>query len=294
MFRITSLPRIRPLPRTIRLFHDETTTSFIRRLEKANALSAGQLKQALQNCDPPGVDTVSAWTEYDTDLLLLAMPQLGSPEIRNAEDPRLFGRPNQRMTGLACRRCAHQQAGVERIEIFTTHDKVLCPRHHLWLGEGVTSSQIPIGSLLEIPAASRRHRNLITRFGRSRVCTAFHISAYINRRWLEQFGHFPQFADLHRQLTAAPGQEHTREQAVDAAALYPATIRLTAILSSPFWEQIAHSNRADNFLKRVTAEVTDGWHPQGGRDPLRRWMAENWLPAVTGSDVISPPPQCQK
>jgi hypothetical protein len=293
MLRTDPSRRVRPLPRKIRLFPDETTTSFIGRLETANALSRGQLKHTLQKSRRPWVDTLAAWTEFDPGRLSLAMPQLSPQYIRLVSDPRLFGRPNRRIERLACRRCAHERGAVERIEIFTTHEKVVCPRHRLWLGDGVETpgNQISVRTCPGITAASRHHRNLISRFGLTRVSRAFHISAYINRRWYEKFHHFDEVAHLHKRLTVADEPGQTANYATVAGTLYPTTVRLASTLASPFWEQIAHSTRPGRFLDRVTAEVTDGWFPEGGADPLRRWMAENWSPGFTGSDAISQPLQ---
>ena len=275
----------------MRLFPDETTASFVRRLEHANALATGQLTRTLHKSSRPWADTLSAWTESDPSRLRLAMPQLAQQESLTIFDRRLLGRPNRRISRLACRLCAHERGAVDRIEIYSTHESVVCPRHGLWLGEGVETprNQMSVRTCPGVLAAANHHRNLITRFGRVRVCTAFQISAYINRRWHDQGHHFDDFTGLHKNLIVTSGPDPTANYAIIAGALYPANARLTAILASPFWTTITHSTRPDTFLNRVANEVTNGWFPEGGADPLRRWMAENWSPSFAGPDTISLP-----
>ena len=139
MAGIDTWTSVRPLPRTARLFPDETTTSFIVRLEKANALRTGQLKSVLRRSQRPWIETLTAWAEYDPEVLSRAMPQLAQPGARHVPNPARVGRPNRRIQGLACHRCALSRCQAGRIQIYSTHERVLCPRHGLWLGDGVTT-----------------------------------------------------------------------------------------------------------------------------------------------------------
>ena len=279
------LPGVRPLPRTARLFQDETTASYIGRLEKANALRAGHLKRMLRRTRRPWIEALATWTEYDPTVLCLAMPQLARQDAGKVFDPRSAGRPNRKIQGLACHRCALTRCAVGHIQIYTTHERVLCPRHGLWLGDGVetTEDQVPVGACKALNGAWHQHLNLITRFGHSRVRKAFYISSYINRRWYEQLQHFDEFAILHEELTSNRRQEPAQQHPAVAAALYPSTVRLTAMIASPFWLQMAHSGRPDRFLDRVSGQVTNGWRRT--EEPTR--CATGW--STTGfQDPLEP------
>lgn len=290
MDRTTTWAPVRPLPRNARPFPDETTASYIARLETANALRAGQLKRMLRMSRRPWLETLAAWSEYDPEILCLAMPQLAQQTAQNVQVPNLVGRPNRRIHGLACHRCALTRCPTGRIQIYTTHERVLCPRHGLWLGDGVTTidDQLSTTACGALISAWHQHQNLITRFGHSRVRRAFYISSYINRRWYEQLQHFDEFGVLYQELASNRRHESAQEQPAVSAAMYPSIARLTAAIASPFWAHIAHSHHPNSFLDRVSTQITDGWYPRGGGDPLRRWMAEDWLPTFRGTDTINP------
>lgn len=215
--------------------------------------------------------------------LLGHAPALPSP--RRPPHARSTGRPSRTNHKLACHRCALERTGTVRVEIYATHDQVLCPRHRLWTGEGVhgPTEQLSIQAAPEVLAAWHHHKNLVTRFGRSGVRKAFHIAGIINWRWYDQFHHFAPALDTYDALAASQPRNANSHAAV-AAALYPSVVAPTAIMASPYWARIAHSGRPAQFLERVTGEVTDGWIPTGAADALRFWMNEDWLPGFRGSD----------
>jgi hypothetical protein len=280
----------RPLPRPIRPYNDETTPSFIRRLETANTLRRGHLRTLLKGSRRPWVESLAAWTDYDPAVLVLAMPQLGmhgpDPSLRQ----RLAGRPTRTTHTVACHRCTLARGAGRYVEIYSTHEQVICPRHGLWIGDAVNgfTDQFSIGAGPQITAAWHHHKNLINRQGRSGVRKAFHIASVINWRWYDQFQHFTAATDTYDSL-AADQPRHANSHATVAASLYPSIVSLTAAMASPHWAQIAHSRRPEAFLDRVSEEVTEGWIPKGSFDPLRQWKTEDWLPGFRGSDTILPP-----
>jgi hypothetical protein len=280
---------VRPLPRPIRPYPDETTASFLRRLENANALIPGQLRHALRSRGAPWLNTLSTWSGHDPDVLSLAMPQLRGDRDHHIPDSVLAGRPKRTIRGIACRRCAQARSMGANIEIYTTHDKVICPAHGLWIGEGTNScaDQLPLHECPEIMAAWRHHRNLITRLGRARVRTAWRAASWINWRWYQQARQPPAFRLRHRILTK--NDRIPQKQAATAAALYLPTAALASVIASPYWEEIAHSRHPQPFLDRIGDEVTEGWlPPQGIYDPLRQWMLEDRTDNLA-SDLMSPP-----
>lgn len=218
--------------------------------------------------------------------LCLAMPQLcrnGGPVPRS----RLAGRPNRATHTFACRHCAVEKTGTSRVEIYTTHDRVICARHRLWVGEGIKTptEQPSVRASPEILSAWHHHKNLITRFGRSGVRKAFHNAGIITWRWYDQFNHFTAATDTYDSLTADQPR-HAKSHALIAASLYPSTVALTALIASPYWARIAHSREPKRFLERISMEITEGWTPTGGSDPLRHWMTEDWLPGFLGPDTV--------
>jgi len=281
---------LRPLPRTARPYPDETTRSFIRRLETANALHPGQLRKTLRQSRRSWIETLAAWTGHEPEVLALAMPQLGQRNTSSTNRYRLLGRPDRKTQGIACRRCALTRRAGPYVEIYTTHESVICPRHELWLGDGIQgfTDQLSVAVCPEILTAWHHHRNLITRFGRSGVRKAFHVAGIVNWRWYDQFQHFTAATETYDTL-AADQPRHGNTQAIVAASLYPSIVSLTAAIASPFWARTAHLQRPEAFLDRISEEITDGWIPQGAFDPLRHWMAENWSPGFRGSDTIRPP-----
>ncbi|WP_423181307.1 hypothetical protein [Arthrobacter sp. NyZ413] len=278
----------RPLPLPVRPYRDETTPSFIRRLETANALRPGQLRTLLKRNRRPWIESLAAWTNCDQTVLELAMPQLGLHDPARSLRQKLTGRPIRTTHTVACHRCTLARGAGRFVQIYSTHEQVICPRHRLWLGDGVTgvTDQLSIRDSPEITTAWHHHRNLITRHGRSGVRKAFHIAAVINWRWYDQFHHFTAATDIYDTL-AANQPRHANSHAVMAASLYPSIVNLTAAMASPRWAEIAHSRHPDQFLDRISVEVTDGWQPRRASDPLRDWMHTDWLPGFRGSVAIN-------
>lgn len=273
----------------VRPYQDETTPSFIRRLETANALQHGRLRKQLKGSRRPWIESLTGWTGHDPAALVLAMPQLGQHDPDPKLPRKLAGRPIRTTHSAACHRCTLGRGAGRYVQIYSTHEQVICPHHGLWLGDGVTglTDQFSIQAGPEITAAWHHHKNLITRHGRSGVRKAFHIASVINWRWYDQFQHFTAATETHDAL-AADQPRHATSHAAVAASLYPSIINLTAALASPHWAKIAHSRRPDLFLERISDDVTEGWQPGGAFDPLRHWMTENWLPEFRGSDTIRP------
>lgn len=285
---MTPAGTIRALPRPIRPYPDETTASFLRRLESANALMPGHLRRTLRSRAEPWLNTLSAWSGHASDVLALAMPQLLTDGDHHIPGTVLAGRPNRSLRGIACRRCARPRSAGADIEIYTTHDKVICHRHGLWIGDGTSScaDQLALHDCPEIVASWRHHQNLIARLGRARVRTAWHAASWINWRWYQQARQSPAFRCRHRILSN--NDQLPQKQAAAAAALYLPTAALASIIAAPHWEAIAHSKHPQSFLERVKDEVTEGWLPPLGiYDPLRQWMLEDYSDDLA-SDAISP------
>ncbi|MCG2622166.1 hypothetical protein LVY72_09570 [Arthrobacter sp. I2-34] len=280
--------RLRPLPRRIRPYPDETTASFIRRLAAANFIDPAQIRDLLRRPGIPPGPGLAILAGCGEQPLILAMPQLGA---ETEPGPHLAGRPDRRTQGIACHRCALARGAGSHVGIYTTHEKVSCPRHLLWLGTEVQEpgDQIPLQPCPDLPAAFRRHRNLIARLGRPAVCRGFAIATIITWRWHDQGRQPDSFTARLRALIPAGHRTWARHRTATAAALYPCVVGLTAAIASPAWAQTAHSSRPNDFLRRISLQATDGWIPQGQHDPLLHWMQTGWQPGFPGPDTLQPP-----
>lgn len=280
----------RPLPRPVRPYQDETTRSYIRRINNANVLTHGELVKTMRRDRQPWMYDLATWNDTRPDILELAMPQLAQYRPDPALRLKLVGRPIRTTHSPACHRCTLSRGAGPYVEVYTTHERVICPDHGLWIGGGfgTTADQFSIGACQEIIEAWHHHKNLIARHGQAQVRRAFHISSIINWGWYDQFQHFSAAIDTYEALTT----DHPRQvnsPALVAAALYPSIVTLTAAIASPSWRYIARSHQPQPFLDRVSHEVTDGWTPQGAFDPLRHWMDTDWTAEFRGSDTILAP-----
>lgn len=281
------LPALRPLPLKTRPYPDETTPSFIRRIEMANHTGYGAVRQLRNRTGRSWPETLATLSGNTIRTLVLAMPQLSTGPL----PPESAGRPASRATRIACSRCTLSRGAGNHVIVHTTHERVLCPRHRLWTGDGNagTGTQVRLETCPGILAAHRHHRNLITRFGRAAVLEAFEASSLINWQWYEKFGHFGSFTDKAIALTAPENAPQAARPATIAAALYPSVVDLASVLASPYWRAAAKSPDPAPFLERISSQITDGWIPQGFGDPLRRWMTqERTTPTFTGPETISP------
>lgn len=249
----------RPLPIPVRPYKDETTRSFIRRINNANALQHGELTKALRQDRQPWVQNLAIWTDTAPEVILLAMPQLAQYRPDPALRKILIGRPIRTTHAPACHHCTLTRGAGPYVEVYSTHERVICPHHGLWIGEGANApaAQFSITSCPQIIVAWRHHKNLIARHGHAQVRRAFHISNVINWGWYDQFQHFSAAVDTYETLTT----DHPRQAnspALVAAALYPSIVMLTSAIASPSWRYIARSRHPEPFLERVSHEVTDG------------------------------------
>jgi|GEM_PF-2436532 len=272
MTGLPDIPPLRPLPRKTRPYPDETTLSFIHRIEMANHTGYGALRQLRNRTNRSWPETLAILSGNTIRTLVLAMPQLSAGTLL----PESADRPAYRATRIACSRCTLSRGAGNHVVVHTTHERVLCPRHRLWTGDGNTGAgmQVPLDTCPGILAAHRRHRNLIAKFGRPAVLEAFEASSLINWRWYEQFGHFASFDQRYTALASRGNSPQQARQSAVAAALYPAIVELTSALASPHWQALALSRNPTPFLERISQQITDGWMPQGCGDPLRHWITE--------------------
>lgn len=267
-----SRPR-RRLPRPVPPFHHETFASYVRRLEIANGLPADRTGANLGI--KPGDDAaevLGALTGRSAAALRYALPELGTAGRRLA--PVLHGEPTR--THGACQLCS-RRAGIALgvLFVWVTHEEVVCLHHRRWLGSPLdeTTQQLDLAAHPDVLAAWRRHRNLVTRRGRTAVHDVYETSTRIVSDWHHQNRPLPAVTARLDRLRA--GRPCTYLDPAVHAARYPAAVALTALLTSPHWRHFAFNaddTRVRQFLQRVADTVTDGYHPTGGQDPLRHHL----------------------
>jgi hypothetical protein len=94
------------------------------------------------------------------------------------------------------------------VTCWTTHDRNVCLRHRLWIGNGIANAdkQVDVSRLPDTLRAPRHHRNLITRHGRRWVRNAYPDARKMFFAWLQQSAARSICSTLHAtSLPTAPG-----------------------------------------------------------------------------------------
>ncbi|MER7828477.1 TniQ family protein [Streptomyces sp. NPDC096097] len=270
-------------------FHDETVASFIHRIAAANHVSDKDLRELLgvrmlkRTPITALIEPLSIVTGFNESLLRLALPEFGPEAVSN--EPGHFGRPlAQRMRSLerpACRRCVHAAGITGQVNRWTTHEKNVCLRHRLWIGDGCVEAddQIDISILTSTIRAQRHHRNLIPRHGRRQVRDAFSgarsvFISLVENRSADPFGVIAE-ARLH--LRDVGGQPAPPSTAL-GILFHPQIVTLTGLLANREWVRRA---RRSGHVGWLAGEVTRrgilvGYRPEKA-DPLFQWVETHLL-----------------
>ncbi len=266
--------RLRPLPRFVAPFRDETISSYLPRLAAANRLAPAALRAMLAGSDrndaPVPLARLAAVTGMPHAALAHAMPQICTAgELIGLH---IQNRPRARKgwSFAACRRCT---AG-RPVTRWALHDDVVCGRHRRWISKDQT--QPDLTAQPEILTAHRRHRRLIRRHGRDTVMRAFRDARHIYIGW--RLDGIPDDGYDHRMETFhGPGwrdRDDDGNQTSDAAT-YPQSVALTRLLASPYWrERILGKGWAwpDEFDAEVRRTVAPGYI--WGNYPRIRWRRD--------------------
>jgi hypothetical protein len=153
------MPPRQPLPCTVPLFHNETLDSFLHRLAAANHLPADQLLPLLEirrtKKTPANtlLEPLAAAAGVRQRALELALPECLDADVDATDKPGTIGRPRSALhTAIqrpACRRCTHAAGITMTVTCWTTHDRNVCLRHRLWIGNGIANAdeQVDISRL---------------------------------------------------------------------------------------------------------------------------------------------------
>jgi TniQ len=227
---------LRPLPRFIAPFRDETINSYLARLATANRLAPAALRALLAGGDrndaPVPLIRLAAVTGMPGAALAHAMPQICTADELGGLH--IASRPRARdgWSVVACRRCT---AG-RLVTRWALHDDVVCGRHRRWISKYQT--QPDLTAQPEILTAHRRHRRLIRRHGRDTVMRAFRDARHICLGWrldgIPDDGYGRRMEIFH-----GPGwrDRDDDETCTSDAAAYPQAVALTRLLASPYWRE---------------------------------------------------------
>ncbi|MET7761108.1 TniQ family protein [Streptomyces sp. NPDC005393] len=280
------MPPTRRLPRLVPLFRDESVDSFLARLAAANHVDTEELRALLQirmlkktpvTALREPLATVSGYTEHQ---LTLALPEFIT--VENTDTPGLIDRPliNDRTPQRpACRLCTLRAGIAEPVICWMTHDRNVCLRHWLWIGDGCQNpdDQVNISPLPATVLAQRQHRNLIARHGRRWVNLAFHDAKKIFLAWKERYEFGPEEAVV-RRLTALiyPSGKPVADGLALAAGFHPEIVTLSGLLASDHWERTALRNGGlAPFIREVsTRGIVAGYEPDDIDDPLIKWVRD--------------------
>jgi TniQ protein len=273
---------LRPLPRPVAPFRDETITSYLHRLAGGNRIDPARLRYLLARSDrkdaPVPLGRLAAITGLPCQSLAWAMPQICTPaELSGLH---IAGRPRARdgWSFAACRPCVAGQP----VTRWALHDDAVCDRHRRWISKD--HEQPNLSAQPEILRAHRRHRRLIRRHGRDPVMRAFHDAQRICIGWRLDGLRDPGFG-RRMKIFHGPGWDDRDEPAAQTsdAATYPQSVALARLLASPYWrERILGTHWAghDEFtaeLRRTVAPDYTWDYPPSTRwrrnreDPLLEW-----------------------
>lgn len=278
---------LRPLPRTVPPYQDETLTSYQRRLAAANHLDIYhhlRLHLNEHNASLANPDDLAALTGQPVTALLYALPELreyspDKPQDRphgQAHDLALAGRTRafadvteQRP---ACRRCTAGRGITGEVLRWVRHDQNVCLQHRLWIGPDVIAprEQVDLTDLPDVVHAQRRHSNLIRRRGQAVVHAAFRDAVTILRQAVQPTAATGRLARI---TGARPSAEPHPWLPL---LTYPETVALASLLAQPRWRHLAATNSSDDApaaLRTETQRETGIHHrlPGTRRDPLDAW-----------------------
>jgi hypothetical protein len=276
---------LRPLPRLVAPFRDETITSYLHRLAEPNHIDPAGLRCLLAGSDrtdaPVPLGRLAAVTGIPSRSLACAMPQICTAAELSGLHVR--GRPRARPGWAfpACRPCAAGQP----VTRWALHDVVVCSRHHRWISR--YHEQPDLTGQPEILHAHRRHRRLIRRHGRDPVMRAFRDAQHICIGWRLDGLPDPGFGRC-MEIFCGPGWDDRDEwtpQTLDAAT-YPQSVALARLLASPYWRaRILGTGWAghDEFTAELQRTVAPSYawdyrpRPRWRRnrdDPLLEWRLQ--------------------
>ncbi|MER6832033.1 TniQ family protein [Streptosporangium sp. NPDC000563] len=258
---------LRPLPRTVTPFPNETTQSYLNRLARANHLDGDHLRfyltESRKKSSKVPADRLSVLSGIPEVTLLRALDDLhGEADPISATD----AQPRRVALGRRpCQLCAAGREFGERIYCQGWQDVVICLLHRRWIGPGdirYGHSQPDLTNQPDILQATKRYRRIVRRHGRVNAARAYAEASGICHQWRQSTTSDDAF--IHR-MQIFHGEEWSVpwDDVTVHAAIYPQVIALTRILVSPYWQSITLQEFPipHRFVKEVQRTV----------NPLYNW-----------------------
>lgn len=255
---------LRPLPRTVSPAPDETLSSYLGRLARANGMRHWEfdsnVRASRRLSDPFPPEAVITLGGQDPDSMRYAILELCTPgELATMK---VAGRPRPRQS-IPERRCA-LCAGTSDIHedpvcCWRRHEDVLCLTHQRWTA---AATQLDITGHEDIIQANKQHRRLIRRHGRPAVSRAFAQASSIIEEWALRPSYRDRFSQV---MSSFPGDGPVfMHDPIALASCYVPAVALTRLLASPAWKALAlDPDGSGAFVDEVrrTVEPSYRWNP---------------------------------
>ncbi len=179
-----------------------------------------------------------------------------------------------------CRRCTHAAGITMTVTCWTTHDRNVCLRHRLWIGNGIANAdeQVDISRLPDTLRAQRHHRNLVTRHGRRWVRNAYPDARKMYFAWLQQSADpFDLLDTARRILTDGTGKAPSPDLTL-TMVFHPQVVTLAGLLAGREWERCAVATGHVTWLvEQITVRnILLGYVPKDRKDPLIQWAEQHF------------------
>lgn len=266
---------LRRQPRRVAPFPNEYLSCYLRRLGEANGLPNNEFGIRVTKAAIPAREAVEALTGLPERTLVFALPELRTPDDVTTY-PALRGSPAAVGASTCCPFCAGRRGLARPVQVWATHEQVLCRRHRVWTGGPVLTSsdrwpRIDISALPDVLRAHRRHQRLIPRFGREPVRHAFEDASYLVHEWDIRLPRpLPTVRARLAALEPDPGRWY-RSAAICRIAEYPVVVALTTFLADDAWRSrllLPDTTDQHAAIGYLTETVTEGVVPAGVFDSL--------------------------
>ncbi|MEV8638349.1 TniQ family protein [Streptosporangium sp. NPDC051023] len=291
-------PAIRRLPHVVKPIQDETLTSYLHRLARANHWpfieiarylsprtwpyrDANARASVLHGARPAPIElsALVLATGVSIETLVRTLPEIRDQHpdaLAMTRGRNVAGYPNDEHP--ACRRCVATKGVTTQATVWRRHDQNVCLRHQLWIGYGSYSPQyqVDLQAVPEIVAAQRQHSELINRLGRRWVSVVTRRAFEFANHWLRHSSHTPayqRFGQLSGQLRK--GTNLPPRGAIWYAATYPDVVTLTGILASPLWRRPPPLDDKRTLRKlelQIRHEALPTYVIGQRTDPILRWF----------------------
>ncbi|QMU72583.1 TniQ family protein [Streptacidiphilus sp. P02-A3a] len=276
------------LPDPVPPARHELSASYISRLATLHGLDISTLWTQTTTREPSGgmrriivPERLAALTGRTVHELAGALPELRDP----APPWEMFR--HQPQTG--CHRCDARHPGG-KVTRLLPHHRYVCTRHRTWIGPPDTNR--PATDLTILPAvvqAQRLHLRLVRQHGWAAtydaVLTGFLLCSHI---WNQHPGLGNRGPVWHtwesRTHVLIPPPDELKEFSASRlfAAIYPETVRVAALIASPFWRDLASGtpDQKKRFYREISTRVSYPYtdNPDLG-DAIAHWAhTDAWRP----------------